>query len=194
MSEERARPAITPHLWTGEEILWCDQPLAAGPVASAAARKGFYGALGGAAGALIVARYLLDVFRDVDSDTNAKLWLVSLGVGGAVLAFGTISAWSRARRLVHLVAYAVTNRRILMVQGDDVQWVGLRELESVHLSGTSVVLMRGRTETEELWANQENRRSAMKAESVARELTLASLPDPHQVFSLIQTLQQRTAS
>jgi hypothetical protein len=33
MSDARARALIEPHLWAGEELLWCDQPIAAGPVA-----------------------------------------------------------------------------------------------------------------------------------------------------------------
>jgi len=164
VSESGARRLIEPQLWTGEELLWCDQPVAAGPVASAAARKGFYGAAGAAAGTFIFIMFVRGAFRDVDPQTSRTLLIVAGASAGAVLAFGAISAWSRARRLVHLVAYGVSNRRIIMVQGEDVHWVGAKE-------------------------------PAMeKAEAVARELTLAALPNPEQVAGVIQTLLRRSAS
>jgi hypothetical protein len=195
MSESGARRLIEPQLWTGEELLWCDQPIAAGPVASAAARKGFFGAMGVAVGVVVFFAFVRGAFMNVDPQTDTTLLIVSGVAAVAVLAFGTISAWSRARRLAHLVAYGVSNRRIIMVQGDDTQWVGGKELESVRVEGSNVVVTRGRTQTEHLWASQgENRAPIQKAETVARELTLAALPNAEQVAGVIQTLLNRSAS
>jgi hypothetical protein len=195
VSESGARRLIEPQLWTGEELLWCDQPVAAGPVASAAARKGFYGAAGAAVGTFIFIMFVRGAFREVDPQTSRTLLIVAGAAAGAVLAFGAISAWSRARRLVHLVAYGVSNRRIIMVQGEDVHWVGAKELEDVRVEGPNVVVTRGRTQTEHLWASQgENRPAMEKAEAVARELTLAALPNAEQVAGVIQTLLRRSAS
>ncbi len=195
MSESGARRLIEPQLWAGEELVWCDQPLAAGPVASAAARKGFFGAMGVAVGVVVFFAFVRGAFINVDPQTDTILLVVGGVVAAAVLAFGAVSAWSRARRLVHLVAYGVSNRRIIMVQGDDTHWVGAKELENVRVEGSNVVVTRGRTSTEHLWANQgENRAPIQKADTVARELTLAALPNPQQVAGVIQTLLKRSAS
>ncbi|PYP38805.1 MAG: hypothetical protein DMD48_08620 [Gemmatimonadetes bacterium] len=195
MSEERARPLIQPHLWAGEEVQWCDQPVAAGPVASAAARKGFYGAMGAAAGVFVFSLFARGAFREVDSEAYTILPIAGAVAAALVLAFGAVSAWSRSRRLIHLVAYAITNRRIVMVQGEEVQWVGLRELEDARIDGNDVMVRRGQTETEQLWARQgENRPPVAKADVVAREVVLAALPDPHRVAVLIQTLKRSAAS
>ncbi len=195
MSESGARRMIEPHLWSDEELLWCDQPVAAGPVASAAARKGFYGAVGAAVGTFVFVMFVRGAFLDADPQTDRTLLIVAGAAAAAVLAFGTISAWSRARRMVHLVAYGVSNRRIIMVQGEDLHWVGAKELEDVRVEGPNVVVSRGRTATEHLWANQgENRPPVEKADAVARELTLAALPNAQQVAGVIQTLLRRSAS
>ena len=194
MSEAGARHLIEPHLWAGEEVLWCDQPLAAGPVAWHAGRKGFYGAVGTAATVLVFALFIRGPFRDLEPATDRKIQIAGFVAAALILAFGAISAWSRARRLAHLVAYAVSNRRIIMVQNDEVQWVGARELESVRLIGSNLVVTRGRTETEQLWAEQVQRRTVASAELVAREVVLAALPEPQRVLSLVQTLQHPTAS
>ena len=139
--------------------------------------------------------FVRGAFMNVDPQTDTKLLVVGGVLAAAVLAFGTISAWSRARRFAHLVAYGVSNRRIIMVQGDNVHWVGARELEDVRMEGPNVVVTRGRTQTEHLWASQgENRAPIQKAETVARELTLAALPNPQQVADVIQTLLNRSAS
>ena len=195
MSESGARRMIEQHLWAGEELLWCDQPIAAGPVASAAARRGFYGAGGAAVGTFVFVMVVRGAFRDAYPQTDRTLLMVGGAAAAAVLAFGTISAWSRARRLIHLVAYGVSNRRIIMVQGEDVQWVGAKELEDVRVEGPNVVVSRGRTQTEHLWATQgEGKTAGEKAEVVARELTLAALPNAQQVAGVIQTLLRRSAS
>jgi hypothetical protein len=195
MSEAGARRLIEPHLWSGEEILWCDQPLTAGPVARAAARKGFYGAAGVAVGVFIAGVYVRGAFWEFDPRTDRILLIASAALAGAVLAFGAVSAWARARRLVHLVAYAISNRRIIMAQGEDVSWVSLRELEDVRLEGVNLVVRRRRTDTEQLWVQHGEQRPALAmADVVAREVTLAALPEPPRVLALLQTLQNRTAS
>lgn len=194
MSDAGARALITPQLWANEEIVWADQPLAAGPVAAAAARKGFYGAVGVAVSVFVFAQFARGAFNDLDPETSRKILVASVIAAGATLAFGAISSWSRARRLAHLVAYAVTNRRIIMVQGEALEWVSLRELEDVRVSGNSLVFRRGKTQTEHFWASQSNRGELEPAEAVGREVTLAALPDPQRVLQVIQTLQQRTAS
>jgi len=195
VSEDRARRLVEPHLWAGEELQWCDQPVAAGPVAMAAMRKGFYGSVGAAVAVFIFAVYVRGAFRSIDPQSDTVILIASAVIVGLVLAFGALVAWSRARRLVHLVAYGLSNRRIIMVQGDDVQWIGLRELEDVRLEGNNVVVRRGRTATEQLWADQGERgHGTARAEVVAREVTLAALPSPEQVVSLIQTLIRPSAS
>ena len=176
-------------------MLWSGQPVSAGPVARAAARKGFYASIATAIGVFIFVTYVRGSFHETDPGTDSKLWIGSLVAAALVLAFGTISAWARARRLASVVAYAVTSRRLIMVQGEDLQWVGLRELEDVQLHGNDIVARRGRTNTEELWVNQGERRGELiKAEVVSREVTLAALPEPQRVLTLVQTLLQRTAS
>jgi hypothetical protein len=195
MSEAGARRLIEPHLWAGEELLWCEQPLAAGPVTMAAMRKGFYGSVGAAVGVFIFALYARGAFRAVDPRTDTVMLIASVVIAGLVLAFGALVAWSRARQLVHLVAYGVSNRRIIMVQGEEAQWTSVRELEHVSLDGSDVVVRRGRTATEQLWADQGERGHGIaRAEVVAREVTLAAVPSPAQVMSLIQTLIRPSAS
>ncbi len=195
MSEAGARRLVEPHLWSGEELLWCEQPVAAGPVAMAALRKGFYGSLGAAVGVFIFLLYARGALRSVDPRTDTVMQIASVVIAGLVLGFGALVAWSRARRLVHLVAYGISNRRIMMVQGEDVQWTGLRELEDVRLEGSNVVVRRGRTATEQLWADQGERgHGTARAEVVAREVTLAAVPSPAQVMGLIQTLIRPSAS
>jgi hypothetical protein len=196
MSEAAARALAAPHLWAGEEVLWCGQPVAVGPpVARAAARKGFYGSVATAVGAFIFVSFVRGSLHEADPATDTKLLIGSAVLAALVLAFGSISAWARARRLASIVAYAVTNRRIIMVQGEDPQWVGLRELEDVQLHGSDLVARRGRTDTEELWVNQGERRSELiKAEVVSREVTRAALGEPERVLALVQTLRQLTAS
>ena len=106
-----------------------------------------------------------------------------------------MSKWSRARVLAHLTAYGVTNRRVLMVRGEEEQWVGLRELERSEVRGQDVVVMRGKTATEHLWQSQgENRGAMAQADIVNRELVLAAVPDPQRVAGIIQTLLHRPAS
>ncbi len=73
--------------------------------------------------------------------------------------------------------------------------MGAKELEDVRVEGPNVVVSRGRTQTEHLWATQgEGKTAKEKAEVVARELTLAALPNAQQVAGVIQTLLRRSAS
>jgi len=195
VSEAGARHVIEPRLWTDEKLTWCDQPLSAGPVAAAAARRGFYASLGAAAGVFGFVVLLRGALREIGVQSDAVVLLGGALAAMAVLGFGTLSAWSRARRNAHLAAYGVSNRRIIMVRGDEEQWVGLRELENVEIRGGDVVVMRGKTATEHLWASQGETRNALeKADVVNRELVLAAVPNPPQVAAIIQTLLRPSAS
>jgi hypothetical protein len=195
VSQPGARQLLESHLWADEQLVWCDQPLASGPVAKAAARRGFYASFGVAAGVLgffvIARRVLIQITGGTDE--------VVLGVGVlaalAVLGFGALSKWSRARVLAHLTAYGITNRRVIMIRGEEEEWVGLRELERSEVRGEDVVVMRGKTASEHLWASQgENRHVMARADVVNRELVLAAVPNPQHVAGIIQTLLRPSAS
>jgi hypothetical protein len=208
-----------PHLWRDEEILWCDRPLTTGPVAAASARKGFYKtltALGGLAFLFVYSAVSLLGERDLGA-----LSLPALGAGvltvGAILAARTAWDWLRARRAALDMAYGVTNRRIIVLQRGEVDWIGPRGLDSVEVRGQNVIITRQRSAIEQLWhpdavpldistdyLNEDDTSGegievgeafVDKANVVAyREVTLASVADPRRVADLIQTLKQSAAS
>lgn len=199
-TEEAARRLITPHLWDGEEILWCDLPQAKGGVALASARRSFYMTLGGLSSIAII--YLV-IESNVTENSGERLGLLITGavLTGVALVVGTLSAWVRGALAARSMAYAVTNRRVLIVRGNDVEWVGGRGLDDVAIRGNDVVLMPRRSELEELWNPQRpvpdqglGRELVERANDARRELTLAAVRDPQHVLALVQTLQHPTAS
>ncbi len=203
-TEDAARRFIEPHLWDGEEILWCDLPQAPSAVAAASARQGFFGTIVAVSGLSVFFLYLGGSFIKND-DPWPGVFLLVLGgiVVTAVLMARTLTAWLRGRRSAHRMAYGVTNRRVMIVRGEDVDWVGPKQLEDVVLRGNNVVVTRRRSELESLWnpeapgfADDDTPGQGLidQANAAQREMTFAALRDPHRVMALVQTLQHPTAS
>lgn len=204
-TEDTARRLLTPHLWDGEQLLWCDVPQTGSAVAAASARKGFYTTLAAVSSLAIFFFYFS--FSMFDNRNRVESFFM-LGAGavviGSILAFRTVAAWLRGRFGVRGLAYGVTNRRILVVRGTDLDWVGPRQLEDVAVRGHDLVVTRRLTDIESLWTPQTSRLAdddsaggylLERAEVAAhRELTLAALRDPLRVMALVQTLQHPTAS
>jgi hypothetical protein len=202
--EESARQLLTPHLWGDEEILWSGRPHTTAAVAAAAARKGFWGTIAAVSGLAVFFLYAAVSFTRKD-DLGGGVFFVVLGavIIGAVLIARTAAAWMRGRHAAAGTAYGVTNRRVMIVRGDELDWIGPRQLEDVAIRGQDVVITRQRSEIESLWDpeapgfDDEHPGQGLieHANAVAhRELTLNALSDPRRVASLIQTLKPPAAS
>ena len=192
-----AQDQLQRHLWRDEEVLWQGQPLAAGPVAAHAARHGFWEAVGTAIGAAVLG---IVVLVKVSAEFSAALLEAGAIVGAVGLvgyvAWMAFGAWQRGRRLAGATVYAVTNRRVMVLYGDDEHWVGAREIAGLRVQGGDIVVQRSLTDAEHRW-----RASASLEEEVAdhvevarREVVLAAVPDFQRVVALLQTLQRPTAS
>ena len=203
-TEDAARRFIAPHLWDGEEILWCDLPQAPGAVAAAFARQGFFTTMPAVSGLAVFFLYFgINMIKK--DDPWPGIFMLGLGavIIGVVLSTRTLSAWVRGRHAARGTAYAVTNRRVLIVRGEDVDWAGPKQLEDVVVRGNNVVVTRQRHQLESFWKpdapgsvddNAPGQVLFDKANAALREMTLAAVRDPLQVMALVQTLQHLTAS
>jgi hypothetical protein len=185
------------HLWRDEEVLWYGQPTAVGPVALNAARHAFRNGLATAVGSAVVGVIAL---AKVSLEFGIGLFELSLiaGAVGFVVFVGAsaIRAWSRARILAGRTVYAVTNRRVLVVQGDDEHWVGKREIAGVAIRGGDIRVTRQLTGVELRQAADSDldERLADRIQIGTRELVLAAVPEPQRVMDLLQTPQRPSAS
>jgi hypothetical protein len=204
-SEDTARRLLTPHLWDGEQLLWCDLPQTGSAVAAASARKGFYATVAAVSSlAIFFVYFSFSMFDNRDRVGSILMLAAGAVVIGSIIAFRTVAAWVRGRFGVRGLAYGVSNRRILVVHGTDLDWVGPRQLEEVVVRGHDVVVTRRLTDIESLWTPQTSRLAdddtpggyLLERADVAahRELTLVALRDPLHVMDLVQTLQHPTAS
>jgi hypothetical protein len=168
-----AETIIASHLWAGERVLWCERPASGGAVAVAGARRGAYQALGAAAGIVFVTFRLFDALKREPGAQKVVMVLGGVGLAGAV-AWGALRSSVQARRQISATAYAVTSRRVILVRGEDVEWIGDRDLDSCTIRGRDLVIHRGRKDME--------------------DVTLAGLRDPAPVVAAIQTLRSQAAS
>ena len=168
-----AETIVASHLWAGERVLWCERPASGGAVAVAGARRGAYQALGAAAGIVFVTFRLFDALKREPGAQKVVMVLGGVGLAGAV-AWGALRSSVRARRQISATAYAVTSRRVILVRGEDVEWIGDRDLDSCTIRGRDLVIHRGRKDME--------------------DVTLAGLRDPAPVVAAIQTLRSQAAS
>ena len=192
-----AQESLTAHLWRDEEVLWSGQPLAAGPVAKHAARRAFFNGLGAAVGSTFVGVFLIAKFtmRFGAATFELALALAAVAVVGFV-ALKALGSWWRGRELAARTVYAVTNRRVLAIQGDDELWIGRREIASVAVRGGDILIRRLLTGAEQRRASEGelDERLADRIEIGTREVVLAAAPEPHRVLELLQTLQHPSAS
>ncbi|HEY6090933.1 MAG TPA: hypothetical protein VIV83_03000 [Gemmatimonadales bacterium] len=204
VTEASARALIQPQLWDGEELLWCDLPRAASAVAAASARQGFLQTVGAVSGLTIVFAVLgLDFLDNRDASLGIVLLVLGALVVGGALTARTLLAWVQGQRAARRMAYGITNRRVLVVRSDHVDWVGPRGLEDVVMRGDDVIVTRQRSEIESLWNPEApgfgdddapGQGLIEKANAAQREITLASLHDPQRVLHLVQTLKYSAAS
>lgn len=192
-----AQEVLDRHLWRDEEVLWTGQPIAVGPVAIHAARHAFRNGLATAVGSAVVGVIVLAKFSLEFGIGLFELALIA-GAGGLVVfvAWSALHAWVRGRALAGSTVYAVTNRRVLVVQGDDEHWVGRREIASVTIRGSDIRVTRDLTGAERRRAADSDldERLADRIEIGTRELVLAAVPEPQQVLSLLQTPRHPPAS
>ena len=157
-NEDTARRLLTPHLWDGEQLLWCDLPQTGSAVAAASARKGFYTTVAAVSSlAIFFVYFSFSMFDNRDRVGSILMLAAGAVVIGSIIAFRTVAAWVRGRFGVRGLAYGVTNRRILVVHGTDLDWVGPRQLEEVVVRGHDVVVTRRLTDIESLWTPQTSR-------------------------------------
>ena len=203
-TEDAARRLLAPHLWDREEVLWCDLPQGTNAVAAASARQGFFATVIAVSGLAVVFLYAGTSFIRKD-DPSSGVFVLGFGAAliSAVLMGRTMMAWLRGQRAARGMAYGVTNRRVLIVHGDELEWVGPKQMEDVVIRGGNVVVTRQRSELESLWnpeapgfvdENTPGQGLIEKANTAQREMTLAALRYPQHVLALVQTLQHRTAS
>jgi len=189
--------SLDQHLWRDEEVVWYGQPTAVGPVAIHAARHAFRNGLATAVGSAVVGVIAL---AKVSLEFGIGLFELSLiaGAAGFVLFVGgsAMRAWSRARVLAGRTVYAVTNRRVLVVQGDDEHWVGKREIAGVSIRGGDIIVRRALTGVEVRQAADSDldERLADRIGIGTREVVLAAVPEPLRVMALLQTPQPPSAS
>jgi hypothetical protein len=186
---------LNQHLWRDEEVLWSGQPTAVGPVAIHAARHAFRNGLATAVGSAAVGVILLaKVTRTVGL---FELGLIAGAGGGAVfVAWNAVHGWLRGRRLAGRTVYAVTNRRVLVVLGDEEHWVGKREIAGVKLRGSDITVTRALTGAEQRQAvgGDLDQRLADRIQIGTRELVLAAVLEPQRVMAFLQTPQPPSAS
>jgi hypothetical protein len=192
-----AQELLTSHLWRDEEVLWSGQPLDAKPVAAHAARRAFFNGLGAAIGSTFVGVYVIAKFT-----LSYGIGVFELALAAAVLGtvgfagWTAVRAWGVGRRLAGRTVYAVTNRRVLVVQGDEELWIGRREIADVAIRGNDISVKRHLTDAE----RRQSRDSALdekladRIEIGTREVVLAATPEPRQVLDLLQTLPHPSAS
>ena len=194
-----AQELLRSHLWRDEEVLWSGQPVAAGPVARQAARRAFFNGLGAAVGSTFVGVFVIAklTMRLGAGAFELALVVAVLAVIGFLLLKALASLW-RGRELAARTVYAVTNRRVLALQGNEELWIGRREIASVATrgGGGDIVIRRQLTGSEKRRASEGelDERLADRIEIGTREVVLAAVPEPQRVLDLLQTLQQPSAS
>lgn len=203
-TEDAARRLLAPHLWRGEEVLWCDLPQTSLAVAAVSARQRFFTTVAAVSGLAMVFLYFgIDMIRKDDPAPGVFILTIGGIIVGAVLIGRTVAGWIGGQRAARGMAYGVTNRRVVIVRGEDVDWVGPRQLEDAVVRGASVVVTRQRSELEALWNPEApgfgdddapGQGLIDKANAAQREMTLAALRNPQHVLGLVQTLQRPTAS
>ena len=192
-----AQESLTAHLWRDEEVLWSGQPLDAKPVAVHAARRAFFNGLGAAIGSTFLGVYLIAKFTLRYGVGVFELALVAAVLGTVGFAGWTaMRAWWGGRRLAARTVYAVTNRRVLVVQGDEERWISRREIAAVAIRGSDITVKRHLTDAERRQARDSglDERLADRIEIGTREVVLAATPEPKRVLELLQTLQHPSAS
>lgn len=192
-----AHQLLTAHLWRDEEVLWSGQPLDAKPVAVHAARRAFLNGLGAAIGSTFIGVYVIAKLGMEFGVGMFELALVAAVLGTVGFAAWTaIRAWWGGRRLAGRTVYAVTNRRVLVVQGDEELWIGRREIADVAIRGSDITVRRHLTDAERRQSRDGalEDRLADRIEIGTREVVLAATPEPRQVLDLLQTLQHPSAS
>ena len=192
-----AERLLQSHLWNDEQVLWQGQPIAAAPVAATAAREGFWRGLGTAIG-LAVAGIVILIKLSPDFGTGFLKYgaiVGAIGLGGYVV-WSAVYAGLRGRRLAGSTVYAITNRRVVMVQGEEERWVGIREIADVRTRGSDVVVERKLTDAELRWRASSANLEDQLADTIAvgREVVIAGVPEPARVVALLQTLQHPAAS
>jgi hypothetical protein len=153
--------------------------------------------------ALFFLYFGINMIQKDDPGPGIFMLLLGGGVVAAALIGRTVTAWIRGQHAARRMAYGVTNRRVLIVRGEEVDWVGPRQLEDVVLRGGNVVVTRRQSNIEGLWnaeapsfvdENTPGQGLIDVANSARREMTLAGLRDPVHVMNLIQTLTHPLAS
>ena len=192
-----AQQSLNARLWRDEEVLWAGQPLAAGPVARHAARRAFFNGLGAAVGSTFVGVFLIAKFtmRFGAATFELALAVAAVAVVGFVALKALGSLW-RGRELAARTIYAVTNRRVVAVQGEQELWIGRREIASVAIRGGDIIIRRVLTGVEQRLASEGelDERLADRIEIGTREVVLAAVPELQRVLNLLQTLQHPSAS
>ena len=192
-----AQELLTAHLWRDEEVLWSGQPLDAKPVAAHAARRAFFNGLGGAVGSTFVGLYVIAKLGLEFGVGVFELALVAAALGTLGFAGWTaMRGWWGGHRLAGRTVYAVTTRRVVVVQGDEELWIGRHEIANVAVRGNDITIKRHLTDAERRQSRDSSldERLADRIEVGTREVVLAATPEPRQVLDLLQTLQHPSAS
>jgi hypothetical protein len=192
-----AQELLRGRLWRDEEVVWSGQPLASGPVARHAARRAFFNGLAAVVGGSFVGIFMIAKFTATFGAATFEMALaVALVAVTGFVGLKALGSWWRGRELAARTVYAVTNRRALMLQGDDELWIGRREIASVTIRGGDIVIRRRRTDVEQRLASEGelDERLADRIEIGTREIVLAAVPEPQRVLDLLQTLQHPSAS
>jgi hypothetical protein len=191
------RLVLERHLWAGEEILWGERPGSVAAVAAQGARHGYRVAIPVAGTAMTVLFYAYFKLSDILGIPFTPLGLYAgsalvLGVG---IGVGAAWGWWHGRRSAPDVVYGLTTRRVMVAQGDTVEWISGREFEGVELRGSGVVVTRRRTQIEYQWSPERTAQEgtlpgeATMSEGLEldqRQLRLVSLRDPGGVDRLIR--------
>ncbi len=119
---------VQPHLWSGEELLWCERPSRVGALL-ANLRHSFMQANEAVdlfSGPLRLFVVLLAFSSILAVMLVPYLLLVTVGLLAVLLALGAaiaagITPWLR-RPAARAICYAITTRRVLVVRGPDVTW------------------------------------------------------------------------
>ena len=188
------RAVLEHHLWAGEELLWGERPGSIGAVAAQGARRALRNsitAVGTAMAILLYVSFKLDVWRGIHPSLLAIYGIPAVFMFGGV-GIAAALGWWRARRSAPDVVYGLTTRRVLVVRGDSVEWIGDKELEGVEGRDDGVVVTRRRAEIEYQWAPDDlaqdsGARLARAQELDRRQLALVSLRDPGGVERLIRS-------
>jgi hypothetical protein len=188
---------LSEHLWRDEEVLWSGRPIAAGPVATQAARRAFFNGLGAAIGSATIGFLVIGKLTLRFGVGVFELAVIAGAIGALVFVGWTATrVWWGGGALAARTVYAVTNRRVLMVQGNDEFWVGRREIADVAIRGGDIRIRRQLTDVERRQSADSGLedRLADRIEIGTREIVLAAVPDPRRVLELLQTLKHPSAS